>query len=201
MMLALRWIVSVLSCFMFGCAGGLTSDVYIEAPPAESMSLVGRFGFAHACPVDGYIVTAAHVAEVSRQGSMVPLSYVYEQGTRRGFLTPNWVAASRDLATFRLDIGDEPLWYHAADGHPVEGDSLYWYQFSYKNVDVERVEGSVVKTVTGHITFRPAPVAGASGSCLFNEEGEVVGIVAWRIAEGTTESGFGPLLTGNWKPW
>jgi hypothetical protein len=68
--------------------------------PAQIMSLVGRFGFAHACPTEGRVYTAAHVAAIVPSGTLkqFPASYVWQQGDKEGFATaskhsaPSWFA-------------------------------------------------------------------------------------------------------------
>ena len=165
------------------------------------MSLVGRYGFAHACPVDGQIVTAAHVAEAVSKGSTYRLYYTYVQGDKAGYLSPGWVAQSRDIALLSVDAGDAPAFNKTAEKAPHEGDDIYWYEFEYsRGASIKKKEGRVIGVTGGHMAFYPPPHPGASGGCILNENGDVLGIVTWGI-EGTKMIGFGPILTGHWRPW
>lgn len=177
---------------------GCATKVAPIAPPVvitiPAMSLIGRTGFAHACPAGGVIYTAAHVAEmVTSEGAAVPLSYMWQQGEHEGVTRPFLVSFQRDLAI--LEVTGEPIYFPLAALPPKEGDPVYWFAFEYDPIHVTKVQGAVNALMAGHVSFSPAPTPGSSGSCIFNAKGEVVGIVAWSYSGGAY--GLGPLLAGS----
>lgn len=168
----------------------------------KSMSLVGRFGIGHACPVNGMIFTAAHVATSPKSDpSQAALGYVYSMGTRKGFVTGFSPLLSRDLATMNVDIGDQPTYGRLAGRAPVNGDKIYWQEFNLTANPLrgELRSGEITDVTTGHFVFKPEPSPGASGGCVINEQGEVYGIVIWGIGLGPRR-GVGVILSGEWWP-
>lgn len=176
-------------------------------PAYPAMSLIGRYGYGHACPLPRGILTAAHVAYgVSRDGRPTPLFYAYQQGARHGFLSPLFALQSRDLAILKLDLGDEPEANEPALVFPRPGDEVSWFEYDFQRnayaLRATRRKAKVVRTMSGHMVFAPAPVQGASGSCIFDAEDRVVGIVAWGMATMDGEKvGVGPVIVGDWDPF
>lgn len=102
----------------------------------------------------------------------------------------------RDLGKLRV-TGDEPMYYELAEELPEEGDKIFWVEFGEDADDAmePRVrKGKVVTYLAGYVVVDEAPNRGASGSCLFNEAGEVFGLMVWGINRGTSEAGVGVLL-------
>lgn len=159
-------------------------------PPAKwPIALIGKYSAAHACPVDGRIVTASHVAYVERieGGRMVatPLNYLYTAGDGEfGVAVPGPVNQVVDLALLTLDppyAGE----YHKRGQTPQIGDEVNWVEFDFRTARQAYMPrqrtARVVNARIGHIMIEPSPVPGASGSCLFNTAGEVVGIISGGI--------------------
>jgi hypothetical protein len=97
-------------------------------------------------------------------------------------------------------VGDIPVPQKAATVPPQKGDVVRWIEFDSYNestdyfAPVER-SATVVRVLAGHVIFDIEPESGASGSCLFNTAGEVVGLVMW----GWPDTGVAVLLTGIWS--
>lgn len=164
-----------------------------KTPEGPAMSLVGRFGFAHACPVDGRILTAAHVAEDWFPGHPArEKAYAWQQGVREGTVVNRTAYEDRDLADLLL-VSGEPFYFTRAAEPPEKGDVIYWFEYSYSPLRVVRRRGRVTGIIAEHVSFYPAGVQGASGTCLFNTSGEVFGILTWTYGK---KYGLGPLITG-----
>jgi hypothetical protein len=160
--------------------------------------MIGRYGIAHACPVEGKILTAAHVAEVTVEGRTIQLGYTFQQGDSHGFLTGQSGLFSRDLAPMTLDEGD--VTYFPLAEAAIQDSKVFWQEFdiSVKPLRLVTRSAKVGQLVSGHFTFKPGPSPGASGGCVFDESGNVVGIVTWTVGPGV---GVAVNLTGpNW-PW
>jgi len=158
---------------------GIAGYYYFARPDVRapfSPALLGKTGSAHACPVAGIVVTAAHV--VSNEDETGFEHYIIEAN---GFTGP----ASGIAMDQRVDIGV------LAVGVPVEsfqiatelkvGEHVYWTEFNFEDVDrawqpVMR-DAEVVTLVGGHIFFAGEVHLGASGGCLFNSRSQVVGVV------------------------
>jgi len=186
------WLASALLALTFtSCAGGSTpmpdqASPSVHEPSAQVMSLIGRFGLAHACPVEGRIITAAHVATHITSGyQQYPVNYVYQQGALKGFLAPiGPPLSSRDISQMVVDIGDQPIYNPMAE--KVEaGAGVYWFEYEYSSMEdmLRQVRRNAVvnRLVAGHVVFNAEPTAGSSGGCLFNEADEVVGIISFGL--------------------
>ncbi|HLC23986.1 MAG TPA: serine protease [Dehalococcoidia bacterium] len=196
---------------LLGLILGCSSRAVVVQPAEQgreslslSLALIGRFGLAHSCPVDGLVLTAAHVA-VHRDmfGNETPNSYLWEQGPINGLLTGYVPLASRDLAQLLPDSESLPPMASRADSGPSQGESVYWQQFNMVS-DPMRQEiqrGRVTDIGPGHFAFEPEPKDGASGGCIFNETGEVLGIVVWSLGDNSlSRDGVAVTLTGQWWP-
>lgn len=180
----------------------------MSANPADAMSVIGRFGIGHACPVEGRILTAGHVAVrlFPSTGMVMSGAYTYSQGSRSGFLSHAWTIASRDLGGLKVDrVGavapEEPIYFGIADTGPKPGQKVSWFEYNMRPpvLRIRERSAKVSAIRAGHFSFDKAPMEGASGSCVFNEDREVVGIVTWRM--GLPPEGIAVNVTGKWKPW
>lgn len=197
-------VVFILALVFMSCAGrdlpvpdlAHASD---DPQPAQVMSLIGRFGIGHACPVNEHIITAAHVAaRVGRNHEQYPMSYVYQQGTKTGLLKPSSdhpPSQHVDLGWLDVELGDVPYFNSLARDVYV-GDKIFWFEYD-KQFKKKRVDSKVVEVIAGHLVTKIPFARGASGGCIFNEDNEVVGIPVWRFSIGV---GVGVMLTKKW-PW
>ena len=174
-----------------GCAGRQGPQAP-EGPPVSAIALIGRYGAAHACAVEGYVITAAHVAEdvqiVEGRFVKTQIPYVAEDPAtgQVGLATLRQSNDYVDLAI--LDLTIEPLYFKK--GEVAVGDRVRWIEYDFHLVKgayapVVR-DAQVVNLRALQIIMDRAPERCASGPCLFNADGDVVGII----------SGFHPMEDG-----
>lgn len=201
-MIAVAILVGALAC---------AAKAPLYDPPAERnldgvMHLVGRYGFGHACPCDGLILTAAHVAHpLYTRGAGYkdePIEHAWsDERGGEGFVISQYLQLGRDLG-FLLARTGNPAYYRHAIIEPQIGDTLYWSEYDFSSLGkafspVIR-EGDVLRIFAGHIVVDREPVRGASGSCVFNQSGEVVAIVTWGHQLGAAVA---VSVYGQWWPW
>jgi hypothetical protein len=143
-------------------------------PNGSIMAVFGNKGNAHACPVNGTILTAEHVTKAGTRGLHWSDQYGSE-GTLT-FMPPD---DPRDIVVLRVDKGDTPV-YNELGPRPKKDDKIYWYHYNGDMAD-DRIETKVVNTRGGHIFAKKAPEHGASGGCVYDEQNRVVGIVVWGM--------------------
>lgn len=187
--LTLLWCFASLSCAVKTAEVSPCPPCLIEPEPETlPVVLMGSAGAAHACPVDlgeGLLVTAGHVAyrSVLSNGEIINLPKVYLAEDEHGHIgraAPSGANNYVDIALMVTDLDD--LKYYPL-GVSYVGDKVYWYEYSYKNAKSiyqnERREAKVSSVRVNHYFFDKAPLPGASGTCLFNEAGHVIGIISW----------------------
>lgn len=171
----------------------------VEILPGRAISVFSYDGLASACAVEGYVMTARHVTHpwsgtaLHEEG----ISYAWSAGTLAGTFNPYWASPYRDLGMFMPASGDMPAMGLRSKVPLQAGDTVRWIEYSGDVKDwfapVER-SATVQRTIAGHVTFDREPEAGASGTCLYNDQARVVGIVTWGVAR----TGIAVLLTGEW---
>ncbi len=170
------------------------------------MRIMGRWGFAHACPVEGVVLTAAHVVNPFHgvpTMNAVLVGYAWSDGNgNQGMLEGVGASRSRDLGLLELKSG-EPSYYRHATKEPEVGDLLHWLEYNSSNretVYTRRIKrAKLLRRVSGHLILDQEPQKGASGSCVLNMKGEVVGILT-RI-RGTDDGktvGVAVSIAGPW---
>lgn len=170
-----------------------------------AMQIIGRFSFAHACPCDGLILTAAHVAhplylKPGYQEEAIAYSWSDNRGGE-GILRSEYLFLSRDLGVMRVESG-MPAYYRHAKEAPKVGEMLRWQEFDFSSLDKafapKEREGKLLRAVAGHLILDHMPFGGASGSCVLNENNEVVAITAFshRIGAGIVVSVYGQWWPG-----
>lgn len=167
-----------------GCAKSLPDP---PVPPVilarPSIQLFTPFGFGHGCPVEGYIFTARHVVNpapgVSSGASFLDVA---------GRVMPSVVVAlgnAADVALLQPDDGALLTYYPRGTVEP--GDTVYWWDYVQEpGRDAMRARlraGKVLRIPGGHLVIDRLPIRGASGGCVFNAEGGVVGIITWGIKD------------------
>lgn len=205
----MRLLAAALLVISVGCG-----PVLVQAPdpapnsstpldPEHAVRIFSVYGFASACAVGNYIYTAQHVLMPFTgvpflHDAMVSYAWSDESG-REGRLDALGVSPYRDLGVLVPAFGDTPVYQKAAWVPPLEGETVRWIEYSLETEEtdffapVER-SGTVLRQVAGHVAFDMSPAGGASGTCLYNSAGDVVGIVMW----GFPETGVAVLLTGQW---
>jgi hypothetical protein len=182
-----NWIFCfVIALFGFSCSGRVTKDPgealgSISADRDPSIALQAPNGAAgHACPVNGYVLTASHVLWDETLKTYVPTAWSDGYGQEGsaavsgGFTFLDLISLSiYPLEGYQLD--------YLPPGYAGVGDRVYWYEFDLRTrsnaLRARRRFADVLRIVAGHYILDDMPVEGASGSCLLNSNGEVVGVI------------------------
>lgn len=150
-----------------------------EPDLSSVVTFVGMDGLAHGCPVSpSLILTARHVAlnhHVSVIAPNGPSTYAYSQGNTGGYATYVAESPALDLALMKVD---GPVSYYEV-GEVGEGDRVWLVDFDRGNDTPfqSQVVSATVKTVLPHhILLSDFGQPGASGGCVLNSVGKVVGI-------------------------
>lgn len=197
-------VVTLLGCATVHSKFGSSGDI-VWPDTSSVMSLVGGGHWGQACPieVDGTraIFSARHLlSKTTSEGVDIMLSFIWEDGQgREGWGSAHYLDPFQDLGLLAIsDRGDDPDYRPVSDRRPQPGDHVFWREFNpelEKGLQQIERKSKVLDVRLGHILIEDAPDFGASGSCLFNSLGEVVGIVVWRQVDGTEEVGGAILLT------
>lgn len=149
-----------------------------DVPNTKGVITLINNGFGHACPCDGKVYTAGHVVEPG-YGKEELRAFTWEDGYGNGGKAEGKSRDDyRDLATLDLK-GGPSIYYPRARTLPEEKDKVYWEEFENNSYLSKVQDADVMYLKAGYIFFDKQPNPGASGSCLFNSMGEVVGIVVW----------------------
>jgi len=186
----MRRVAFSLFLLLSGCAGHKNLK-FSEPPPATLpgvVRLISRYMVASACATTEGVFTAGHVVnpwagDYQALGHLEPLAWT--AGGYEGIAMPVFDDPVRDIA--RLELVPEPPLVTAsrATQEPVEGDDVWWVEYDYgtpQQMLASRIHRAhFVRRVAAHLVLDEAPVEGASGGCLFNRAGEVIGIVVWSV--------------------
>ena len=184
----MKQMIAAVALALLGCAPKAPVDLPVAPNNFDGvMDLVGRFSYAHACPCDELILTAAHVAHPL---FLVPghkddaVAYAWSDGRGgEGYILSDYLYLSRDLGVMRIQSG-MPAYYRHSQSAPQIGDVLHWIEYDLSSVEkafarVHR-QGTILRIFAGHIVLDHMPIPGASGTCVFNSDNEIVAIVSWR---------------------
>ena len=187
--------VLALTVLVGGCATAHGPLVPHDVMNRPSLQLFTPYGFGHGCPVDDAIFTARHLVQPSPQMPPTGVTFRDEAGVVRVARTlgTSW---AEDVAI--IDPGGAVLTYYEMGPEPTPGEVVYWWEYAQvAGPDILRAKlrgAPLLRAPAGHLVLSESPVPGASGSCAFNAQGQVVGIVVW----GNPEMGFAivaPLIT------
>jgi hypothetical protein len=203
----MRLFAAALLLTLVGC-GGVRVETPADSPNSETpikieyaIQTFSTYGFASACAAGRYVMTAAHVVKPFSGIPFLHSTVVHytwsDNAGRYGLFDPVTASDYRDLGI--LDpINMTPVYHKLALVPPTPGEKVRWVEYN-KEVDGDffaPVEKSalVVRLVAGYVTFDVPPTSGASGTCLFDRAGEVIGVVVWSFP-GT---GVAALVVGDW---
>lgn len=172
----------------------------LAAPPfGDVVRLAGKGGIGSACPIEGgYLVTNAHMAQ-----SMWSMRWSDGRGNE-GTAEFARVFDDADWALLKVTRGKVGREFRIAVNPPAIGDRVYvrgYRSDGRKNVLGERrVSTRVTQREAGHIVFEDDGKPGSSGSCVFNDSGEVVAINAAGLGqdEGNERAGWAVGVWGEW---
>lgn len=177
----MRRLVALFLLSLGACANTLgpsaLSNIPLDVDPSIAL-FTPDGGGGHACPVAGAVVTAKHVMWDEENKTYLMASWSAQNGAEggAGVAGESWI---KDLVRLTL-VGGE-VSYLATGATPVAGDRVHWFEYDFRTTAnayrSRRRVAEVLRVVAGHIIFNAAPVPGASGTCLVNTNGEVVGIV------------------------
>jgi trypsin-like peptidase len=170
---------------------------------AQYNGLVG-----HACPVNfgtqgPVIMTARHI--VDSEGEDYDSSGLrWSDDESGGVATTQAISRIADLAILTFDGTPPKRIYEIRTTAPTVGEKVYiWGMDSehLKSWEDNFLETEVIAVRVGHIITKKSPGPGSSGSCLFDEQGRVLGInVAMvprngEVAEGISVGLFEPYFS------
>jgi V8-like Glu-specific endopeptidase len=196
-----------LMAVMLGTTAGISGDTEIDMDGV--LHLVGRHSVGHACPVaPHFALTAAHVTDprwFDSDFNLIPYRFDNDRGDY-GLAIPRGVMGEVDLGW--VEVTPNPVEPYAVAEHaPAIGDKVYWIGYNIRKrkqaFETERYESEVQLVRAGHIFTKDSPQPGASGGCVFNASGEVVGIVVagWGIGNPyKTNIGEAVGVWGEWMP-
>jgi len=192
---------------MLGTVAGISGETEVNTDGVLELS--GRFSVAHACPVsDTYVLTAAHVTDLRPNDRNFPL-YPYRfsnQSGDYGIAIPVSVFTEVDLGWMRVR---KPLthYYKMSERTPKVDDEITWVDYNFdkkgKALQPDIRTARIVTISAGHFIVDDGPVSGSSGGCVWNEYGEVIGIVssAWTIGSNYKPNAGGmAAVYGEWMP-
>jgi hypothetical protein len=102
-------------------------DTLLKSPVnmTHVMRLIGRWGLGHGCPVDGVVLTAAHLIQPFYRPPVpndTMAGYAWSDMVgRKGYLEPAAVSFTRDIGKLRVVTG-QPHFYKHAKKEPYVGD-------------------------------------------------------------------------------
>ncbi len=207
-----KLIVSMLAITALSCAPKiLTRGAPSPRNGDAAIQLFGRFAVGHACPCDGLILTAAHVAHplYLRQGFRgEPISYAWSDHMgNSGYLGSAYLMLSRDLGVLSVltVLSGTPHYYRHATEEPALGERVRWVEYDYRGsreaYAPRHRTANVVRLVAGHLILGSGATPGASGACLFNAQDQVIGIMVGRQRVGVNEYvSVAVSVAGPWWP-
>ncbi len=158
--------------------------------PHRILRVATSNGVGHACPIGPRLaISNAHVfAERSLMGTEYtggryePLAGVGGFADVAGVMTKY-----ADIVILRLSR--DVQYYQIAKEGPKVGEKLSWLSYNWeKRRDAGKpllVQGEVTSVAAGNVYFDGTSAPGSSGSCVLNENNEVVGLMMARIPIGT----------------
>jgi V8-like Glu-specific endopeptidase len=185
------------------CAGKsyIPSDTIPPTDPLDTsyvISLLLPIGNAgHACPCDGKVYTARHVAiSKNPNGELYYTRFTWQDRRgNEGLAVTTLHNEFKDLAVIQPINSQIEYYYPKAATRPEEGDEIYWVGFDPNSFKDVRRSSKVAFYFAKYVFFKDLPYPGSSGSCLFNSDGEVIGVVVWGVMRGKTLYGVGVLVT------
>lgn len=168
------------------------------------LHLIGYLPSAHACPVaDTYALTGRHVAENLETGELRRYRFSTDDGLE-GVVEPVAVLSETDLALMKVMTPDVKLRAYPVAAHrPQVGDQVaiagYDWRDQKRAFATRTWDGEVLRIVAGNIVYKNPGEGGSSGSCVWNEQGEVVGIgVGFHSLSDQRAAGLATAIWGLW---
>jgi hypothetical protein len=194
---------SIPALILVACMAHAADDSY-----PTTISVNTRIGVAHACYVEGALLTNAHVVDFRRSNEIGQKSpaqtcvrYSTPDGTE-GRACSYWVSQSDDLALL-VDHGLRGPSAVRAERAPEPGDDVWWVEYDFGRRDdafKPRLRKSeVLRVVFGNLILKEEATSGASGGCVYDEKGAVVGLLSWGMTMQSGDEVTG--VVGLWGRW
>jgi hypothetical protein len=163
---------------------------------------------AHVCPINEFqAFTARHVAYDHNIFTDVitprPMIFKTAEG-KPGTILAEFYDMRRDLAMVATYGGEFSGWYPIAETVPEAGDRIWLQGYNVKDgMLTERFETVVLSPdIAGQLRFSGSPMGGSSGSCVLNEDNELVAVnTSYYPYRDGLDMGFigsGVLVAGEW---
>lgn len=158
---------------------------------SAAVPVYGRHGIAHACAIGPHeLLTSAHVVDHQPFNKSFPLFPVISS---YGHLESYRSLDIEDLAFMRSETV-LPHYAKLATEEPQPGERVWIVGYDWrtaKNASGKRIwKGRILRVVAGHlVTDFPADY-GTSGSCVFNQAGEVLGVVRSLFKTGEIQESY-----------
>ena len=196
-------LLSACACFQ-PCEAAPKLTPVEDAASKYIVAVGGKKSFGHACPISKTeALTAEHVSTITRfNGTQVIFPLIWSDtegghGTVMEFMSDS----RRDLSYVRVDEGEFARFFTVAKSEPMVGSHVLIVGFDFKKGIIPRLVWARVLNITaGVLTYDDTPGPGSSGSCVLNEQGEVVAINIgqFNIDNYSKPVGLGHLITGEW---
>lgn len=167
------------------------------SPPAPKnktaagvLRLIGPTSIGHGCLVDGVPYTARHATDdIYNFEDLSGVAGQFEITMRHPGADVAFGMLSRRLST-NPDPNPESATY--ATFTPQAGEEVFWYEYDMSSPDhffrPLRRQSRIVQVLAGHIFIKDPPQDGASGSCVFNSAGGVIGMIVKRLEASNGEN-------------
>jgi len=188
----------LLSAACSSCAHNV-GDPFLAPPQDRSVYVFTPEGFGRGCPVDGLIVTARHLVKIA---GPFPGSYNASWSDNyghSGYATTVFVNNFQDVAGLTVNGPQYPVEARIARSKVKE--EVFWYEYDYVDDPMRSTLRRAILTrrVGRHLILSEAPNDGASGGCVFNQKGEAIGIIVWRLPfEESEDVGIGLQFPEEW---
>ena len=195
-----------------GCA--TVHQAPIQAPSLDGVTTVtGRMGVGHVCPFAPTLAfTAEHISgwhspsDYWKNAARVPL--ITELDGDPVSVLEYRADRRRDLSLVKILTPGYtwPRVYKVAQDPPEPGDKIYLRGFDVmEGFEVVDMEAKVLAVTHGVVYYSDSPGRGSSGSCVLNQDGEIVAInthlygIPAAPGRKARRMGAGFLVAGAWE--
>lgn len=164
-------------------------------PPVMSIPVSHFRGAAHICPIgDNEALTARHVATIQVSSDPRDLAVSPLRFGKDGIAAANNWSKILDIAHLQTDRKLPYYFPIAKESAKVDDKVTITGYNNDKGYLQENKEAKVLNIQAGLLIYNSTPGPGSSGSCVFNEKNEVVG-VNFAFYDGFKTIGLGVNLT------
>lgn len=173
-------------CVLLVSCAGRRDFVGPPVPELEDpgVALSNPGGLGRGCPADGVIYTARHVLENRRNpGEFFGALWTDRLGNS-GWAKHTGHSSIADVGIL-IPQDNGPKQIRMAKTAPLPGDTVHWWGYDYRDraraLAGHKRQATIIRHEAGLWVLSELPNPGASGGCLLNDAGDVVGIIVWGI--------------------